>query len=246
MSQAARCSSSWTISGAAAAVAVLALAGCGKPWQAKFEGPFGKGSDQYWVVRAHGRPKAVVALLHGLAPSSGEQLEPWQVAPGRPGLRRDLPALRAAAARTRRARPRGDAASGPNREARQSRRTARPARPLARRPPRGRGGGVPEAAARARVLSRHDQHRRWSRRRTSARSRATTNIYLFVGDRDTGVGNDGAVELDRPPARVRLPGRPDPRRGDPFERRISPQTICRSTTSARRPGSGDLGPGPTA
>ena len=63
----------------AVAVAALALAGCGEPWQAKVEGPFGTGSDQYWVVRAHGKPKAVVALLHGLAPDSGEQLEPWQV-----------------------------------------------------------------------------------------------------------------------------------------------------------------------
>jgi pimeloyl-ACP methyl ester carboxylesterase len=59
-------------------LAAFALAGCGAPWQAKIDGPFGTGSDQYWVIHAHGRPKAVVALLHGLAPDSGEQLEPWQ------------------------------------------------------------------------------------------------------------------------------------------------------------------------
>jgi predicted esterase len=59
--------------------AVLLLAGCGgATWQAKFEGPTGIGKDQYWVVRAHGKPKAVVVMLHGLGRDSGEQLEPWQ------------------------------------------------------------------------------------------------------------------------------------------------------------------------
>jgi hypothetical protein len=29
-------------------------------------GPFGRGGDQYWLWRAHGRPRAVVVFLHGL------------------------------------------------------------------------------------------------------------------------------------------------------------------------------------
>jgi predicted esterase len=72
VSQAARCWSSWTIS-----ALVLALVGCGGTWKAAFE-PHGLGKDQYWVVHAKGKPKAVVVLLHGLGRDSGEQLEPWQ------------------------------------------------------------------------------------------------------------------------------------------------------------------------
>lgn len=73
VSRAARCWSSWTIS----ALAVLALAGCGKAWQARFDShAFGK--NQYWVVEAMGKPRAVVVFLHGLGRDSGEQLEPWQ------------------------------------------------------------------------------------------------------------------------------------------------------------------------
>jgi len=56
---------------AAAALAVLALAGCGgakqaAPLQARVEGPFGKGADQVWVVRPTGPTKSVVVFLHGL------------------------------------------------------------------------------------------------------------------------------------------------------------------------------------
>ena len=63
----------WSISIASAVV----LAGCGSTWQPKFESN-GYGKDQYWVVRSHGKAKAVVVLLHGLGQDSGEQLEPWQ------------------------------------------------------------------------------------------------------------------------------------------------------------------------
>src|SRR6476661_2399575 len=65
----------WSIS--IASVLALAAVGCGSTWQAKFE-PTGIGKDQYWVVRSHGKAKAVVVLLHGLGQDSGEQLEPWQ------------------------------------------------------------------------------------------------------------------------------------------------------------------------
>jgi len=73
VSQAARSWSNWTIS----AFVVLVLAGCGGTWHATFE-EHGIGKDEYWVVHAKGKPKAVVVFLHGLGQDSGEQLEPWQ------------------------------------------------------------------------------------------------------------------------------------------------------------------------
>jgi len=59
------------VRGAAAALAVLALAGCGSAkhpaaLQARVEGPFGQGADQVWVVRPTGPTKSVVVFLHGL------------------------------------------------------------------------------------------------------------------------------------------------------------------------------------
>ena len=72
MLRVARSWSSWTIS-----AALLALVGCGATWHVSFEA-HGVGKDQYWVVHARGKPKAVVVLLHGLGQDSGEQLEPWQ------------------------------------------------------------------------------------------------------------------------------------------------------------------------
>ena len=60
--------------------AALVLAGCGgTAGPPKIEGPFGAGRDQVWVVRARGRPKAVVAVLHGLARNSGLSMRPWLV-----------------------------------------------------------------------------------------------------------------------------------------------------------------------
>jgi pimeloyl-ACP methyl ester carboxylesterase len=69
----ARCWSSWTIS----AAVLFAVVGCGSTWHATFE-PHGIGKDQYWIVQAKGKPRAVVVFLHGLGQDSGEQLEPWQ------------------------------------------------------------------------------------------------------------------------------------------------------------------------
>ena len=78
MSRAARCWSSWTTS--ALALAVLA-AGCGggSGDAPTVEGPFGSGRAQAWVVPAQGRPKAVVAVLHGLAPDPALAFQPWLV-----------------------------------------------------------------------------------------------------------------------------------------------------------------------
>jgi len=75
VSRAARSSWSWTSS--ALCVLAVALAGCGSKWQPTFVS-HGVGKDQYWTVQARGKPKAVVVLLHGLGQNSGEQLEPWQ------------------------------------------------------------------------------------------------------------------------------------------------------------------------
>lgn len=74
MFRVARCWWIWTISAAAALVA-----GCGGAWHPKIEGPFLQSSGQYWVVRAHGKPHAVVVFLHGLSRDSGEQLRKWQL-----------------------------------------------------------------------------------------------------------------------------------------------------------------------
>jgi hypothetical protein len=68
--------SSWTSS---VALLALLLAGCGGGSSAtpEIEGPFGSGRAQAWVVRANAEPKAVVAVLHGLAPDPGLAFQPW-------------------------------------------------------------------------------------------------------------------------------------------------------------------------
>src|SRR5436190_4510423 len=58
--------------------AALALAGCGGSGATPtIEGPYGKGRDQIWLVRARGKPRAVVAMLHGLGRNSGLTFQPW-------------------------------------------------------------------------------------------------------------------------------------------------------------------------
>ncbi len=58
-------------------VAAAVLAGCGgKPALAP-EGPFGKGDDQVWIERPHGKPRAVVVLLHGLSRRTTLDFRPW-------------------------------------------------------------------------------------------------------------------------------------------------------------------------
>jgi pimeloyl-ACP methyl ester carboxylesterase len=68
--------SSWLTSAIAAA---LLLTACGSSWHPRIDGPFLRGANQYWLVRAQHKPRAVVVLLHGLAPNSGEQLQAWQL-----------------------------------------------------------------------------------------------------------------------------------------------------------------------
>jgi len=76
--QAARCWWNWRSS--AALLAVLLLAGCGgHTSQPKIKGPYLQGKLQYWLVRPEGKPRAVVVLLHGLSHYTGEQLKQWQL-----------------------------------------------------------------------------------------------------------------------------------------------------------------------
>lgn len=190
MSRAARCWSSWTIS-----VAALVLAGCGGTWHATFE-PHGLGKNQFWVVHAKGKPRAVVVLLHGLGQDSGEQLQPWQVhLAGRgydviyPRYEDPPPALDARnniVAAVRRAL--GD--------------LGRPSVPLVLLG-HSRGGRLAvEAAAFLKpklVLAFYPgQINVQMEPPTNFKLiPSTTNVWLFVGDRDTSVGNSGAIELDQ-------------------------------------------------
>jgi dienelactone hydrolase len=60
-------------------LAVLCLVGCGSShWQPKVEGPYLQGKLQYWLVRPHGKPRAMIVFVHGLSHYTGEQLVQWQ------------------------------------------------------------------------------------------------------------------------------------------------------------------------
>jgi predicted esterase len=184
--------SSWTIS-----AAVLLLAACGgAAWQAKFEGPTGYGKDQYWVVRAHGHAKAVVVLLHGLGQDSGEQLEPWQAhlagegydviypryesPPPDPQARNNIVGAVGRALGTL-GRPNvplvllGHSRGG--RLAVEAAAFLKPRLVIAFFP--GLINPTFEPATNLKLIPK------------------TTDIYLFVGDKDVSVGSSGAIELDR-------------------------------------------------
>ena len=195
MWQVARCSSNWIRSGLAAAALGLTATGCGAPWQAKVEGPFGAGSDQYWVVRAHGRPKAVVALLHGLAPNSGQQLEPWQVHLAAQGDDVIFP-------RYEQPPPAPDARDHAVNGVRAGlAKLGHPDAPLVLLG-HSRGGRLAvEAAAFLKpklVIAVYPGtiNIKFEPATNFRKIPRTTNIYLLVGDQDHGVGNTGALELD--------------------------------------------------
>lgn len=65
---------------AAGAVAGFVLSACGgrSPWRPTVEGPYLQGKLQYWLVRPHGKPRAMIVFLHGLSRYTGEQLVQWQ------------------------------------------------------------------------------------------------------------------------------------------------------------------------
>lgn len=58
-------------------VAAAVLAGCGGNTALAPEGPFGSGDDQVWIERPHGKPRAVVVLLHGLSGRTTLDFRPW-------------------------------------------------------------------------------------------------------------------------------------------------------------------------
>lgn len=190
MSRAARCWSSCTIS----ALALLALTGCGTSWHATFE-PHGYGKDQYWTLEAKGKPKAVVVLLHGLGPDSGQQLQPWQVHLAKEGYDVVYPRYEdpppAPDARNTIVGAVGRALGD----------LGRPAVPLVLLG-HSRGGRLAvEAAAflkpRLVIAFYPGQiNPKFEPPTNLARIPRTTDIWLFVGDKDTSVGNSGALELD--------------------------------------------------
>jgi pimeloyl-ACP methyl ester carboxylesterase len=192
VSRAARRWSSWTSS----ALAALLLGGCGgsRTSTPRIEGPFGRGRAQAWVVRAHGRPKAVVALLHGLAPRSGLSMRPWLVHLAEQGDDVIYP-------RYEQPPPDPDARDGVVEGVRNGlARLGRPHAPLVL-VGHSRGGRLAvEAAATlkpAAVIAVYPGiiNPSFEPPTDLARIPTSTSIWLLVGDRDRGVGSAGALEL---------------------------------------------------
>ena len=201
-SRATRSWSSWTTS----AAVLLALAGCGghRHWQATFE-QSGFGKDQYWTVQANGKPKAVVVLLHGLGPNSGEQLEPWQAHLAGEGYDVVYP---------RYEEPPPDPFARNNIVGAVGRALGTLGRPNVPLVLIGhsRGGRLAvEAAAflRARLAIAFypgQINPLFEPATNFALIPKTTSIWLFVGDRDTSVGSTGADELQERLRHFHVPG----------------------------------------
>jgi dienelactone hydrolase len=189
VSPAARC---WSYS-AISVLAVLLVAACGGNWQPNFQ-EHRLGQNQYWTVPAKGKPKAVVVFLHGLGQNSGEQLEPWQAHLASRGYDVIYPRYEdpppAPDARNNIVGAVGRALGD----------LGRPKVPLVLLG-HSRGGRLAvEAAA---FLAPKLVIAFYPGQINPAFEPPTnfklippkTNVWLFVGDRDTSVGNQGAIEL---------------------------------------------------
>jgi dienelactone hydrolase len=184
----------WSI-WASSAAALLVAAGCGgSEWQPQFTST-GVGKDQYWVVRPDGKPKAVVVFLHGLAPDSGEQLEPWQAHLAREGYAVIYPRYES---------PPPDPQARNNIVGAVGRALGDLGRPDVPLVLLGHSRGGRLAVEAAAYLDPRLVVAMFPGQINPAFEPATnlklipksTDIYLFVGDRDTSVGNSGALELD--------------------------------------------------
>jgi len=191
VSRAARCWSIW----ASSAALVVAAAGCGgSDWHPEFKST-GVGKDQYWVVQPRGKPKAVVVFLHGLGQDSGEQLEPWQAHLADEGYAVIYPRYES---------PPPDPQARNNIVGAVGRALGdlgRPDVPLVLLG-HSRGGRLAVEAsaflnARLVIAMFPGQINPQFEPATNFKLiPKTTDIYLFVGDRDKSVGNTGALELD--------------------------------------------------
>jgi len=193
VSRAARSWSTWTTS----AVAALLLAACGgSSWHATFDGPTGIGKDQYWTVSAHGHPQAVVVFLHGLGRNSGEQLEPWQAHLAGEGYDVIYPRYES---------PPPDPQARNNIVGAVGRALGTLGRPNVPLVLLGHSRGGRLAVEAAAFLQPRLVIAFYPGLINPAFEPATnlklipktTDIYLFVGDKDTSVGSSGAIELDR-------------------------------------------------
>ena len=183
--------------------AVVVLAGCGGGWQPTFVSK-GSGENQVWILRAKGKPRAVVVFLHGLGSNSGEQLEPWQAHLGAEGYDVIYPRYEQ---------------PPPNMDARDTiveatRRAlvdlGRPKVPLILLG-HSRGGRLAVEAAvylHPRLVLAFYPGRinpAFEPPTDFRRLAKSTQIWLFAGDRDTNVGIDGVLELDERFLQARVP-----------------------------------------
>jgi pimeloyl-ACP methyl ester carboxylesterase len=191
VSRAARC---WW-SSTSSALTLALLAGCGGSAVGTTEGPFGDGARQVWVTHARGKPKAVVALLHGLSPTPQRlDFKRWQRHLADEGYDVVYPRYEAL-----RGEPRArDGVVAGVRDG--LKRLGAPKVPLVLIG-HSRGGRLAvEAAAylkprEAIAVYPGTINPSYEPPTDFSRIPAETTIWLVVGDRDEGVGSAGAIEL---------------------------------------------------